>query len=39
LDGLRVAFAHHDTADVRHALVATMDLFRWLARETAQALG
>jgi aminoglycoside 6-adenylyltransferase len=39
LDGLRAAFAHHDTADVRRALLATMDLFRWLARETAQALG
>jgi aminoglycoside 6-adenylyltransferase len=39
LDGLRSAFAHHDTADVRRALVATMDLFRWLARETAEALG
>jgi aminoglycoside 6-adenylyltransferase len=39
LDGMRTAFGHHDPADIRRALLATMDLFRWLARETAQALG
>jgi aminoglycoside 6-adenylyltransferase len=38
LEGMRTAFGHHDPADVRHAMLATMDLFRWLAGETAQAL-
>ncbi len=36
---LRVAFAHYDQADLWRALIATMDLFRWLARETMQGLG
>jgi aminoglycoside 6-adenylyltransferase len=36
--GLRVAFAHYDEADVRRALFATVDLFRWLAAETAARL-
>jgi aminoglycoside 6-adenylyltransferase len=39
VDGLRAAFAHYDSADVRRALFATMDLFRWLATETAERLG
>ena len=39
VQGLRIAFAHYDEADVRRALWATMDLFRWLAVETAGALG
>jgi len=36
---LRGAFAHYDAQDVRRALPATMALFRWLARETADRLG
>jgi aminoglycoside 6-adenylyltransferase len=39
VDGLRQAFAHYDRADVQRALIATMDLFRWLATETAGRLG
>ena len=39
LERLRSAFAHYDEDDIEHALVATMDLFRWLARETAEGLG
>jgi len=39
IDGLRGAFAHYDTADIRLALLETMDLFRWLAAETAARLG
>jgi len=38
LDRLRDAFAHYDRDDVRLALLATMDLFRWLAKETAERL-
>ncbi len=37
--GLRAAFAHYDEADVGRALSATIDLFRWLATETAERLG
>jgi aminoglycoside 6-adenylyltransferase len=33
------AFARYDAADVARALRATMDLFSWLARETAGARG
>ncbi len=32
-------FAHYDEPDVWRALLATMDLFRWLAVETAEYLG
>jgi aminoglycoside 6-adenylyltransferase len=39
VEGLRAAFAHYDEAGVRRALFATMDLFRWLATETAARLG
>jgi aminoglycoside 6-adenylyltransferase len=39
VDGLRGAFAHYDTADVWRALLASMDMFRWLATETAGRLG
>ncbi len=39
IDGLRGAFARYDAADVRHALFASMDLFRWLATEAAERLG
>jgi aminoglycoside 6-adenylyltransferase len=37
--GLRIAFGHYDDADVRRALLATLDLFRWLAREIAEGQG
>jgi len=37
--GLKGAFAHYDADDLWRALAATMDLFRWLARETAVKLG
>jgi aminoglycoside 6-adenylyltransferase len=37
--GLREAYAHYDAADVRRALLATMELFRWLAVETAERMG
>ena len=37
LTDLIVAFAHYDTEDVWRALLATMDLFGWLERETAVA--
>jgi aminoglycoside 6-adenylyltransferase len=30
-------FAHYDRADLQRALLATMELYRWLAVETAQA--
>ena len=33
------AYAHYNEADVWRALRATMDLFSWLALETAEALG
>ena len=36
---LRAVFAHYDAEDIWQALFATMDLFRWLALETAQHLG
>ncbi len=39
MQGLRAAFAHYDADDVARALVATMDLARWLGRETAERLG
>jgi aminoglycoside 6-adenylyltransferase len=32
---LRQAFARYDTDEIRRALAATMDLFRWLSVETA----
>lgn len=35
VEGLRDAFAHYDEEDIWHALLATMDLFRWLAIDTA----
>lgn len=38
LEGLRGAFAYYEEPDVRHALWATMELFRWLAVETAERL-
>ena len=37
--GLREAFAHYDGEDIWRALFVTMDLFRWLAMETAERLG
>jgi len=39
LADLRHAFAHYDEDDIWRALLASMDLFRWLAIETAQRLG
>jgi aminoglycoside 6-adenylyltransferase len=36
---LKNAFAHYDEEDIWRALFATMDLFRWLAGETAEQLG
>lgn len=38
LEGLAGAFAYYDEEDIRRALFATMDLFRWVARETAERL-
>jgi aminoglycoside 6-adenylyltransferase len=35
---LQEAFAHYDKVDVKHALLAGIDLFRWLAAETAAKL-
>ena len=37
--GLRPAFSHYDAEDVWRALPAMMDLFRWVAEETAERLG
>jgi aminoglycoside 6-adenylyltransferase len=34
--GLRKAFAHYDEKDVKRALLAAIELFRWLASETAR---
>jgi aminoglycoside 6-adenylyltransferase len=39
VQGLRQAFAHYDEDEVGRALLVTMDLFRWLATETARQLG
>jgi aminoglycoside 6-adenylyltransferase len=39
VDSLPSAFAHYDEADTWRALMATIELFRWLAVETADALG
>ena len=39
LKELRSAFSHYDEDDVKHALSATMNLFRWIAMETAEKLG
>jgi aminoglycoside 6-adenylyltransferase len=39
LEALRAAYAHYDASDIRRALLATMDLFRWVALETAERLG
>jgi aminoglycoside 6-adenylyltransferase len=39
LDELHQAFAHYDEADIRRALSKTVELFRWVAKETAANLG
>jgi len=39
LKELRNAFAHYNEEDVKRALLAAMDLFRWMAIETAEKLG
>jgi len=36
LEGLRPAFAHYDRDDIGRALLATMELFRWVAKEAAE---
>jgi len=36
---LRGAFAHYDEEDAKAGLLATMDMFRWIAVETAEKLG
>jgi len=38
LEGLRVAFARYARDDIRSALLATMDLFRWVGKEIAERL-
>jgi aminoglycoside 6-adenylyltransferase len=38
IEELRGAYAHYDEEDVQRALLATMDLFRWVARELAKRL-
>ncbi len=38
LKGLRDAFTQYDREDVKRALLAAMDLFRWMAMETAEKL-
>lgn len=35
---LRAAYAHYDKEDIEQALLATLDLFRWLTRETTALL-
>jgi aminoglycoside 6-adenylyltransferase len=37
--GLRLAFAHYDAEDLGRGLLATMDLYRWVAVEVTQRLG
>ena len=37
--GLRGAFARYARDDIRDALLATMDLFRWVEKEVAERLG
>ena len=39
VESLPAVFAHYDEEDVWRALMATMELFRWLAVETADLLG
>jgi aminoglycoside 6-adenylyltransferase len=39
VEGLREAYGRYDADDLWRALLATMDLFRWLAVETAARLG
>jgi aminoglycoside 6-adenylyltransferase len=39
VESLSVVFAHYNEEDVWRALLATMELFRWLALETADLLG
>jgi aminoglycoside 6-adenylyltransferase len=38
IEGHHNAFAHYDMEDVWHALFATMNLFRWITKETAKKL-
>lgn len=38
IDGLKRTYAHYDREDIERALLETMDLFRWIAVETAKRL-
>src|SRR5690554_449898 len=38
IDGLKKAFPHYDEGDIRSSLMAMIDLFRWLSKETAKQL-
>lgn len=38
LKGLESAFAHYYSDDIKNALIATMDLFHWIAMEIAEKL-
>jgi aminoglycoside 6-adenylyltransferase len=38
VEELGACYAHYDDDDVWRALIATMDLFRWIAQETAERL-
>jgi aminoglycoside 6-adenylyltransferase len=38
LDGMAKTFPHYDEKEIRDALFATIDLFHWLAVETAEYL-
>lgn len=39
IEGLQSAFAVYDEDDIWRALLITMELYRWLAQETGEALG
>lgn len=39
LESLRSAFAHYDGADIRSAILSTMDVFRTISTATANRLG
>ncbi len=39
LEALHSSFAHYDKDDIKRALLTTMDMFRWIAAETAEKLG
>lgn len=39
INDLKQVFAHYDETDIKQALFATVDLFRWIAQETTEKLG